>query len=124
MELNDEEVARVIHGAQRQYQAVLDDPMPSEPWDALEQWAKDGLIRAVRMIRDGASPHDIHAEWVQSRKDLGWEYGEHKNPQAEPPTHPCILPWNELSEEQRYKDILTWCIATALDDRIGWVLRD
>jgi hypothetical protein len=36
----------------------------------------------------------------------GWVYGEEKNPNATPPTHPCIVPFDHLPKVQQVKDAL------------------
>ena len=36
----------------------------------------------------------------------GWVFGFEKRPEATPPTHPCLVPYDQLPREQQLKDAL------------------
>jgi len=42
--------------------------------------------------------------WLKERVNDGWVYGDIKNPIAK--THPCIVNYEDLPEEQKVKDKL------------------
>jgi hypothetical protein len=43
----------------------------------------------------------------------GWVYGELKDPDATPPTHHCMVPFDELPKVQQIKDALFRAIVHA-----------
>jgi hypothetical protein len=46
----------------------------------------------------------------------GWIYGKNKDPEASPPTHPCLVSFEELPREQQFKDKLFRTICRAAFD--------
>lgn len=112
--MEDEDIARIIHGAQLGYQYVLKDPCPALPWDCEHDYIRQALIEAVAMLRAGASPRQIHQRWMEGRRSLGWAWGPGKDYQADPPTHPCLLDWDELPAHLRAKDEITWALVRVL----------
>lgn len=42
---------------------------------------------------------NVHEVWAKNRKDLGWTYGETRDDNKK--THPCLVPYEELSEEEK-----------------------
>jgi hypothetical protein len=55
-----------------------------------------------------------HRRWIASRAIAGWRFGETQSEVER--THPCLVPWDQLSQSQREKDRLSI-------RRIGDVLR-
>lgn len=45
-----------------------------------------------------------HDNWLKQKVAEGWVYGEVKDPEAK--THPCCVPYEELPESQKFKDLL------------------
>lgn len=45
---------------------------------------------------------NVHEVWAQSRLSQGWTYGKLRNEELK--THPCLVPYEELSEEERDYD--------------------
>jgi len=45
-----------------------------------------------------------HENWLNEKLEHGWKWGAEKD--AELKTHPCIVPYEQLSVEQRMKDYL------------------
>ena len=43
-----------------------------------------------------------HDDWMTGRIRFGWKYGKPRDNDKK--LHPCILPWEELSEEEKEKD--------------------
>src|ERR1700744_1789977 len=96
-----EDIARVVHEANRAMQYVQNDAVPSPPWDADSALVHDTCINLVRLVRMGYSNEEIHQEWCDRLKDEGWTFGSVKNPQKKP--HPCLVPYYDLPPLQRHK---------------------
>jgi hypothetical protein len=58
------------------------------------------------------STADVHARWMIEKEDAGWKYGKVKDLEAK--THPCMVPFRKLSEEEKGKDYLMLGVITSL----------
>ncbi len=110
MEIID--IARVCHEANRALQMIQGDPSPSPSWENAEQWQVDAAIDEVKKAQNGATSRQLHYKWCQLKTGSGWVYGEVKD--ADKKTHPCLVPYEDLPEEQRIKDDLFNAIVKAL----------
>ena len=45
---------------------------------------------------------NVHEVWAESRLLQGWTYGEQRNDELK--THPCLVPYEELPEEEKEYD--------------------
>ena len=45
---------------------------------------------------------NVHEVWAQTRIEQGWSYGEERNDELK--HHPCLIPYDELPEEERVYD--------------------
>jgi len=45
---------------------------------------------------------NVHEIWAETRISQGWIYGEQRNDELK--THPCLIPYEELPEEEREYD--------------------
>lgn len=45
---------------------------------------------------------NVHEVWAESRMKQGWKYGRQRNDELK--THPCLVPYEELSEEEKEYD--------------------
>lgn len=107
------QIAIVCHEQNRAYCAALGDY--SQPiWAYTPMWQKSSAINGVAAIARGdvKKPEDSHANWMKLKLEEGWHYGQTKDPEAK--THPCLVPFDELPEDQRVKDILFFNTAKAL----------
>ena len=100
-----EACAQVGHEANRAYCRIIGD-YSQAGWDSAPDWQKDSARAGARGILDGSvgSPEDSHASWLSHKESAGWVYGETKDPDAK--THPCMVPYGQLSADQRRKDAL------------------
>lgn len=112
MTYTDEEIARVVHEANRALQAVDGDECPSPPWASEDPAVQALTVHGVALARAGASPEELHEAWCDGKRAQGWTYGEVKDRTAR--THPCLVPYRELPERQQAKDRLLRAIAAAL----------
>lgn len=99
-----ESCARAAHEANRTYCLTLGDR--SQPhWETAPEWQRTSAINGVMgIIRDGNTPAQSHASWLDEKRRTGWKYGPVKD--AEKREHPCFMPYDELPPEQRKKDLL------------------
>lgn len=45
---------------------------------------------------------NVHEIWAQTRINQGWTYGDVRNDELK--QHPCLIPYEELTEEEREYD--------------------
>ena len=109
-----ETVAKTCHDVNRAYcQSIGDHSQPT--WEEAPQWQKDSAITGVKFHLEGErTPEDSHASWLHEKESTGWVYGEVKDPEKK--THPCIMPYDQLPQEQRTKDYLFKAVVDALKD--------
>jgi len=110
--MNDEQIARVCHEANRAVQIETGDPAVSPHWEDAPEWQRDSAIAGVAAARAGARPAALHESWMEQKRADGWVYGEVKDADAK--THPCMVPYPSLPEDQKAKDRLFSAIVQAL----------
>lgn len=52
---------------------------------------------------------NVHEVWAETRISQGWTYGDERNDELK--THPCLIPYDDLPEEEKEYDRNT-CIGT------------
>ena len=45
---------------------------------------------------------NVHEVWAETRVKQGWTYGEQRNDELK--THPCLIPYEELPEQEKQYD--------------------
>lgn len=115
MKLTIEEVAYVVHEANLAFRYILDED-PGPHWSELDAETKQSAIEGIKTV-DVNTPEQQHKQWYQFKADHGWIYGEVKD--AVLKTHPCMVPYNELPEEQKMKDDLFQNVVKALTGKNG-----
>lgn len=109
--LTPRQIAAVCHEANRELQFLLGEEM-NEPWGECGEELMTSATNGVIIAMEGATPEELHASWCEERISNGWIYGEEKD--FESKTHPCLVRYSELPEEQRLKDHLFGAIVGAL----------
>ena len=106
-------IARVMHEAVRAFQAGIGQSA-APPWNKAPKWmqkaSRDGVL--FRLLNPEAGPSAQHDQWMQSKLEDGWRYGKEKDGVKK--THPLLVPYEELSQEERQKDALVAAIIDSL----------
>lgn len=108
------EIARVCHEANRALQFLNDDPAVgvAPPWEETSTETQLSVIDGVYGILADKTPEQSHDNWCDFKRQHGWVYGPVKDEGAK--THPCLVPYDELSPGDRVKDALFSNIVKAL----------
>lgn len=110
-----QDIAHVCHEANRAYAYALGDKSHL-PWEEAPPWMKASTVEGVIALRDhpGLTPRELHDQWMTGRRGRGWVYGPTKNEFANPPTHPNLVPYDQLNPDERRKDSLFAAIVQTL----------
>lgn len=66
---------------------------------------------------------NVHEVWAQTRISQGWTYGEERNDAEK--KHPCLVPYEKLSEEEKVYDRNTSIETIKLILKLGFkITRD
>lgn len=64
---------------------------------------------------------NVHEVWAYGRMQQGWSYGEERNDKLK--THPCLIPYEELSEQEREYDRNTALSTLKLINKLGFKIE-
>jgi len=105
-------IAKVCHEANRAFcQTIGDDSQPT--WEDAPDWQRDSAINGVKFhIEAPRRVDESHANWMQEKLETGWKYGPVKDPEKK--EHPCMVPYDQLPEDQKYKDAIFLSVVAAL----------
>jgi hypothetical protein len=113
MEITPAYIAAVAHEVNRAYCQSLGD-MSQPSWEEAPDWQKDSAIDGVvfHLNNPDAEPSDSHDNWLAMKEKDGWKYGSVKDPAKK--EHPCIVPFENLPQEQKAKDYLFRAVVRSL----------
>ena len=106
-------IAQVAHQTNKAYcESIGDSSQPN--WDDAPEWQRDSAVNGVIFHIDNpdAGPSASHESWLDEKVADGWVYGPVKDPEKK--EHPCIVPYDELPEEQKIKDTLFLNVVNAM----------
>ena len=67
------------------------------PIDTKDVVLSDDLLKLTEEIAE-----NVHEVWAKGRIEDGWKYGAERNDKEK--TTPCLVPYSELSEEEKAYD--------------------
>jgi hypothetical protein len=104
-QLTVNEIAELCHELNRTYCAFNGDES-QRWWSDAPDWQRVSAVNGVRFAIENpdATPESMHENWTKDKVADGWVYGEVKDAAAK--THPCLVPYDQLPENQRFKDSL------------------
>lgn len=111
-----EAAARATHEANRAYCIALGDSSQVS-WDECPEWQRTSKIKGVFGVLAGNGPQESHISWLAEKEATGWKYGPVKD--AEKKEHPCFVPYEELPEAQKRKDVIFVRVACTVLDALG-----
>lgn len=106
-------IARVTHEATRAWQAANGEKT-APAWGRAPQWMKDATAASVawRIANPDAPASAQHEQWLAVKKADGWTHGKAKDGRKK--THPMLVPYAQLPDVERRKDMLVNAIVDAL----------
>lgn len=111
-------VAGACHEVNRAYSNIIGDGMKPVSWDDAPEYQKSSCIKGVIGVIKGNTPRESHESWLAEKIATGWHYGPVKNEASL--EHPCMVPYDELLEQQRVKDDLFVQTARSLLKAYGY----
>jgi hypothetical protein len=110
-------VCRLAHELNRAW-CELNGDISQQPWSEAPLWQQEATTQAVRFFLEHPEAGDeaMHQQWLEEKYREGWTYGPVKD--AEFRRHPCLVPFEQLSAEQQFKDrmfrtIVAVCLGNA-----------
>lgn len=99
-----EHIARNIYTVIRALNLEFGKEYPE--WDLATDDQQTTFIDGVRFHLENPelTPKETHDWWMQDKAAKGWMYGPVKNEAAK--QHPSMVPYEELSELERGKDVV------------------
>ena len=98
-------IAKACYEVNKAYcEAIGDNSQPT--WKDAQDWQKKSVFNGVEYYYNNpdVKPYDSHNSWLKEKEEDGWKYGHIKD--AEKKEHPCLVPYDELPQEQKIKDHL------------------
>lgn len=86
------------------------------PVDTSDVTLPDGLEELVEQLAQ-----NVHENWAKSRLEEGWVYGPVRDDARR--TTPCLVPYGELSEEERDYDRRTALETVRQILKLGYAIR-
>lgn len=103
--INAEDIAKIAHEVNRAYCFSMGDHSQSR-WEDAPEWQRTSAINGVKhhLKHPDTTPEESHQLWLKEKLATGWAYGPVKDEKAK--THPCCVPYDQLSPSDKAKDFL------------------
>lgn len=110
--MTTEEIAEVCHAVNAAYCRSIYDQTQVD-WDRAEEWQRISAINGVKFHMYGSyGPDASHKSWMKEKIEDGWQYGKVKD--VDKKLHPCLVPFDDLPQNQQSKDYIFAAIVHAL----------
>jgi hypothetical protein len=111
-------LSRMVHEANRAFCDELGDTS-QKPWNEAPGYNHTSAMVGIQAVCDNPdiTPSQIHDVWMESKKKDGWVYGPKKDKKKK--THPSVVPYEELSASEQYKDYLVIYIVKSYLDYLA-----
>lgn len=111
-------VAKICHQANKAYCESIGDTTQND-WERAPEWQRKSCINGVIFHWNtiGSKPGDSHVNWMKEKVRDGWTYGAHKDEDKK--QHPCMVPFDQLPQDQQTKDIIFTAICKGLKPYAG-----
>lgn len=120
-----DQIARVCYTVNRAYCLSINDNTQPVAWEHAEETSRESARKGVifALGNPGATPEKQHEAWLADKKAQGFVYGPVKDLTAK--VHPCMVPYDQLPQEQRVKDELFLAVVRSMEDMLaphtlGW----
>jgi hypothetical protein len=110
-----EQIAQVAHEINKAYCEAIGDKSQTS-WEDAPAWQVESAVNGVifHLENPNAGPEASHNNWMKEKLENGWRLGHVKDENEK--THPCIVPFEELSLGQKIKDHLFRQVVHSLKD--------
>ncbi len=110
-----EQIARICHQVNKSYCESIGDNSQLN-WEDAPDWQKQSMINGVefRIKFPDSKPSESHDNWLLKKEQDGWKYGPKKDEELK--EHPCCVPYDELSQEQKSKDYISKSIVNSIGE--------
>jgi RyR domain len=101
----NERRAIFVYEVARMQAAAVNAPIVPEPWNEREEVFRTQFLDVIEMMTGPdrkSDPEELHNDWWDKYIEMGWTYGEVRDPVAK--THPDMVPFADLGWEERNKD--------------------
>ena len=98
-----EQAARMVHELSRAYCLTIGDDV-APPWDETSKIRRTIVMMGIQFSLENpqASQERMHQNWMEAYRKIGWTVGESRDEVKK--THPHLVPYDQLPEEQKPKD--------------------
>lgn len=86
-------------------------PIVPEHWDFRDEVFQTQFLDVIERETGPdrkANARELHEDWVKAYVEMGWRYGENRDPFEK--THPDMVPYEELGQLERDKDDVFVCL--------------
>jgi hypothetical protein len=117
-----ERQAIFIYEVARLQAAAVDAPVVPEPWSHRDYAFQDQFLNVISMMMGPdrkADPEELHNDWWDAYKKMGWTYGPQRDVTAK--THPDMVPFNDLGWREQSKDAVFVALCEVARQ---WIVED
>ena len=93
----------------------MDNEYIPQPIDTSDIKLNEEVEQLVELIA-----RNVHEVWAKSRMEQGWTYGTERSDLLK--THPCLIPYEKLPEEEKQYDRDTAVVTVKLLMKMGYNL--